>query len=180
MAGELNRYIRILCDGKDAEGWMKLLLEILHGIKEKTPELHVTVKINSSDFTSGGLSEEESLVICKRLAEEGLDSIEVSGNGTSVSGIRPHVNEGYFEEFGERLAEETEIPVILVGGLRSIEKMEEVLNQTKIELLSLSRPLLREPELPEKMRRGESRESKCVSCNAYYSSPAHKCIFRNS
>lgn len=164
--------------GRDTEGRIKLLLEILYGIKEKTPGLHVTVKINSSDFTSGGLGEEESLAICKKLAEAGVDSIEVSGNGTSVSGIRPHVNEGYFEEFGERLAEATETPVILVGGLRSVEKMEEVLSHTKIELLSLSRPLLREPDLPEKMRKGESRESKCVSCNACYSSPAHKCIFR--
>ncbi len=73
--------------GKDTEGRIRLLLEILYEIKEKTPELHVTVKINSSDFTSGGLNEEESLVVCKRLAEEGIDSIEVSGNGTSVSGI---------------------------------------------------------------------------------------------
>ena len=56
--------------------------------------------------------------------------------------------------------------------------MEKVLNDTKIELISLSRPLLREPDLPNKFQVRESAESKCISCNACYSSPSHRCIFR--
>lgn len=147
-------------------------------IRRNAPGLHVTVKINSSDFTRGGLTPEESLKICRMLADAGIDSIEVSGNGTSVGGIRAHVNEAYFKEFAARLAETVTVPVILVGGLRSVEEMESVLNDTKIELLSLSRPLLREPDLPLKLKSGESTESKCVSCNACYSSRAHKCVFR--
>ena len=56
--------------------------------------------------------------------------------------------------------------------------MEAVLNQTGIAFISLSRPLLREPDLPMKMQADEAYISKCVSCNACYSSPSHKCIFR--
>jgi 2,4-dienoyl-CoA reductase-like NADH-dependent reductase (Old Yellow Enzyme family) len=56
--------------------------------------------------------------------------------------------------------------------------MEAVLNSTKIDFISLSRPLLREPELPHKMAQDEGYISKCASCNACYSSPAHKCVFR--
>ena len=157
---------------------MRLVVEIIKGIREKTPKHHITAKINSSDFTYGGLDEEQSLVQCRLLCEAGLDSIEVSGNGTSVAGIRPHKNEGYFVPFAAKLAEEVDTPVIAVGGMRSLDVMEEVLNKTKIELISLSRPLLREPDLPNKMKGGESTVSKCVSCNACYSSAAHKCIFR--
>lgn len=156
----------------------KILLEILRGIKEVAPNLHVTIKINSSDFVYGGLEEDESLTICKYLVEAGIDSIEVSGNGTSVRGIKAGVNEGYFAGFATRLAEEVSVPVILVGGLRSREVMERILNHTKIELLSLSRPLIREPDLPKKFLEGVSNVSKCVSCNACYSTPAHRCIFR--
>ena len=164
--------------GGSTEGRMRILLDILHGVLEKEPTLHVTVKINCSDFTYGGLAEEESLAVCKKLAAEGVDSIEVSGNGTSVSGIRPHVNEGYFSEFAAKLAEEVTVPIILVGGLRSRETMEYLLTHTKIELLSLSRPLLCEPEFPNRLKDGSATESKCVSCNACYSSPGHRCIFR--
>ena len=152
----------------------KILLDILRGIKSAT-KLHVTIKINSSDFTSGGLDEDESLQICKLLVAGGIDSIEVSGNGTSVSGIRAGVNEGYFAEFAARLAEEVSVPVICVGGWRSRQVMEKILNATKIELLSLSRPLVREPDLPKKFLEGISYVSKCVSCNACYSTPAHRC-----
>ena len=68
----------------DAVVRAKILIDILRGIKTFAPKLHVTIKINSSDFTNGGLNEEESLEICKLLAAAGIDSIEVSGNGTSV------------------------------------------------------------------------------------------------
>ena len=70
-------------------------------------------KINSSDFMHGGLTQSESLEICRLLAENGIDSIEVSGNGTSVQGIRAHVNEAYFLDFAAELAENVNVPVIL-------------------------------------------------------------------
>jgi len=154
------------------------LFEILRGIKNIAPALHITIKINCSDFTRGGLEEEENLIICKKLAAAGIDSIEVSGNGTSVAGIRAGVNEGYFAPFAIQLAEEISTPVICVGGWRSKIVMEKILEDTNIKFLSLSRPLLREPDLPQKFRRGEVENSKCVSCNACYSSPSHRCIFR--
>ena len=149
-------------DAYGGENRMKILLDSLNGIREKAPGLHVTTKINCSDFTFGGLDEIESLRICKVLAKAGIDSIEVSGNGTSVPGIRPHVNEGYFAPFAAKLAEEVDVPVILVGGLRSIDEMQKMLNETNIQFLSLSRPLLREPDLPNRLQSGAGTASKCI------------------
>ena len=156
----------------------RILLEIMAGIRAAAPTLHITTKINSSDFTYGGLDEDESLEICKLLALADIDSIEVSGNGTSVSGIKAHVNEGYFVPFAARLAEAVDVPVIVVGGFRALDTMEAVLNQTKVELISLSRPLLCEPDLPRRMQAEPATVSRCISCNRCYSSEAHKCVFR--
>ena len=163
--------------GGSTEARAKILIDILRGIKNFAPKLHVTIKINSSDFVGGGLDENESLTICKMLAAEGIDSIEVSGNGTSVQGIRAGVNEGYFAPFAAALAEQVDVPVICVGGWRSRRVMEKFLNETKVELLSLSRPLVREPDLPKKFFDGTSEVSKCVSCNSCYRTPAHRCVF---
>ena len=160
------------------ENRIEILLKILSGIKNST-NLHVTIKINCSDFMDGGLDFDESLKICKILAQNGIDSIEVSGNGTSIAGIKPGLNECYFSKFAAKLAEEVEIPIICVGGWRSLDAMEKILNDTKIEFLSLSRPLIREPDLPNKFLNGESKISKCISCNACYSTPAHRCRFKN-
>ena len=164
--------------GGSTDNRMRILLEILFGIRAACPTLHVTIKINSSDFTYGGLEQNESLYICKKLAKNGIDSIEVSGNGTSVAGIKAHVNEAYFLGFATKLADEVDVPVILVGGLRAKDTMEKVLNKTNIELLSLSRPLLREPDFPNRLQNENNAVSKCISCNRCYSSDCHKCVFR--
>ena len=156
----------------------RILVDILRELKKSVPELHITIKINSNDFTFGGLEEDECLEICKILEENGIDSIEVSGNGTSISGIKPHINEAYFMNFAEYLAEKVNIPIILVGGIRSLDTMEDIINNSKIEFLSLSRPLLRDPNFPNKLKNGVDSESKCISCNACYRSNSHKCIFR--
>lgn len=164
--------------GGSTENRSRILLEIMDGIRNAAPSLHISIKINCSDFTLGGLEEAECLAICRLLDQAGIDSIEVSGNGTSVSGIKAHVNEGYFVSPAAKIAEEVSCPVIVVGGFRSLDTMEAVLNQTKIEMISLSRPLLREPDLPNKMEADPTAVSKCISCNGCYSSPSHKCIFR--
>ena len=164
--------------GGSTKNRSRILLEILAGIREAAPDLHISIKINSSDFIEDGLDDEECIAICGLLANAGIDSIEVSGNGTSVSGIKAHVNEGYFAPAAKRVAESVNCPVMVVGGFRSRDTMEAVLNRTNIELISLSRPLLREPDLPHKMELNAAAVSKCISCNACYSSPSHKCIFR--
>ena len=164
--------------GGSTENRSRILLEIMDDIRKEAEGLHITVKINSSDFTFGGLEKSESLAICELLDQAGIDSIEISGNGTSVGGIKPHVNEGYFAPFAAEVADSVSCPVIVVGGFRSLDTMEDVLNKTKIELISLSRPLLRDPDLPNKMKADPAVVSKCVSCNACYSSPSHKCVFR--
>ncbi len=164
--------------GSSTDNRMRILLEILFGIRAACPTMHITIKINSSDFTYGGLEQDESLYICKKLAKNGIDSIEVSGNGTSVAGIKAHVNEAYFIDFAAKLADEVDVPVILVGGFRAKDTMEEVLNKTNIELLSLSRPLLCEPDFPNRLHNKNNAVSKCISCNRCYSSDCHKCVFR--
>lgn len=155
----------------------RALVEIMQGIRKVNPSLHITVKINCSDFLPGGLTESDSLEICGILADNGIDSIEVSGNGTSRQGIRNPEDEAYFGLFAMRLAEIVSVPVILVGGLRSKRVMETVLRNSKIELLSLSRPLIRQPDLPALFESGKTEKADCISCNACYKTDGHTCIF---
>ncbi|MBQ9003424.1 MAG: NADH:flavin oxidoreductase [Eggerthellaceae bacterium] len=163
--------------GSSAENRARIVCEIVRGIREREPELHICAKVNSNDFTPGGLDEEGALELCRLLADAGVDSIEASGNGTSVAGVRAGRGEAYFAPFAKRLAAEVDVPVMLVGGLRSREAMQRVLDETGVELLSLSRPLLFDPAFPNKLQSGELDESACISCNACYSSHQHRCVF---
>jgi 2,4-dienoyl-CoA reductase-like NADH-dependent reductase (Old Yellow Enzyme family) len=58
-----------------------------------------------------------------------------------------------------------EMPLILVGGVRTLEEMEKVLSQSKADFLSMSRPFIREPFLAKHMRQGKTKETSCISCN---------------
>jgi 2,4-dienoyl-CoA reductase-like NADH-dependent reductase (Old Yellow Enzyme family) len=57
-----------------------------------------------------------------------------------------------------------EIPLLLVGGLRRVSQMEEILEQGYADLISMSRPFIRDPFLVKHIREGADRVA-CVSCN---------------
>ena len=163
--------------GGDQKSRTRLLVEIYEEIKSNAPDLHITMKINCSDFFEGGLSMDNAMETCLIMADKGIDSIEISGNGTSVSNIKPGVNEAYYLPFAKELKKHSQVPIILVGGHRSIENMNNILKDTDIELLSISRPLIREPELMNRWQSGDTSPAKCISCNMCYQTPMHKCIF---
>lgn len=156
----------------------RIVCRIIEGIREVAPSLHVCAKVNCTDLVVGGIEKSEALELCRIYVQAGLESVEVSGNGTSVAGVRPGVGEAYFGKFGALAAHELPIPVILVGGMRSGETIQSVLEHTGIELVSLSRPLLREPDWPNKLKEDISLQSACISCNRCYNTPTHRCIFR--
>ena len=164
--------------GGNAENRGRIIVEILSGIRKKAPDLHITMKINCNDFIDGGLTPQDSLAICRLCADSGMDSIEVSGNRTSMPGIHAGKNEAYFKDYALQLAGSVSIPVILVGGHRSIINMEKVLNEGRIEFLSLSRPLIREPGLPARWQSGNTVPAECVSCNMCYRTEGHRCIYK--
>lgn len=163
--------------GGNTEKRAKILVDVLHDMRLKAPELHITMKINCSDFMRGGLTSDEALNICLLMEKSGLDSVEVSGNGTSVGGIKAGQNEGYFLPFAKELKKYGKLPIILVGGHRSIECMNKIVDNEEIEFLSMSRPLIREPDLMNRWKNGDLTPSKCVSCNMCYRTPGHKCAF---
>lgn len=141
--------------------------EILDSIRaELGREFPIIAKINGEDC----------LEACKVLEAHGIDAIEISGEFTSRR-ARAHDNEGYFKPYALEIKKHVDVPIILVGGLRSIEEMNRLLFSTPIEYLSLSRALVREPGLINRWRRGDIRPSECIGCNACYRTPGHQCRF---
>ena len=141
--------------GGSTQNRAKLVTEIIGEIRRRVPGLHVSMKMNCSDFMPAGQRPDQALAFA-----------------------RAGVNEAYFGNFALALAEEAAVPVVLVGGLRSLACMEEVLNAGEIQFLSLARPLVREPDLPNRWKSGDTRPSKCISCNMCYQTPGHFCAMR--
>lgn len=67
-----------------------------------------------------------------------------------------------------------DVPFILVGGLRRLAHMEEVVESGKADFVALSRPLVREPSLVRKFREGSADASSCISCNRCFAEIVHR------
>ena len=57
------------------------------------------------------------------------------------------------------------MPLVLVGGLRSFEVAEKILAEGTADYISMSRPLIREPNLINRWKEGDLRKAECKSDN---------------
>jgi 2,4-dienoyl-CoA reductase-like NADH-dependent reductase (Old Yellow Enzyme family) len=72
--------------------------------------------------------------------------------------------EAYFLEDARAVRRAVDVPLMLVGGMRSVGTIREVVGEG-FELVAMARPLIVEPDLVERMRRGETDGSVCEPCN---------------
>lgn len=177
--------------GGDAERRGRFVLEVYRAIRRQVgDDFPVTFKLGMADsMDEGGLAVEESLPRAAQLEAEGLDAIEVSvgimhlltkssGEFIGVSPGRawrdlvihrlwtPAGEECYFRDHARAVRKVLErIPVILVGGIRRTETMADIVASGDADFVSLSRPFIREPDLPNRIRDGKRGLVDCVSCN---------------
>ena len=66
-----------------------------------------------------------------------------------------------------------EIPLLIVGGMRKVSHMEEILNGGFADFISMSRPFIREPNIVNRIREGKADSVACVSCNKCFAAAAN-------
>ena len=144
------------------------------------------IKMNTTDFLLGGIDQQEAIQVGRILAETGYDALEASGGMWEAitrgkeelgwppvllpearTGIANRDQEAYFLPAAAMLKQETKTVTILVGGLRSLGRIEEIVKSKAVDFISLSRPLVRQPDLPNLWLSGKGPDkAECVSCNA--------------
>ena len=126
--------------GGPIENRARIIYEVLDAIrKEVGPDYPVLIKIHSTDeWGAQGLTPEESVLVAKELEARGITALELSGGhlskDPSTLPIKPKIinekNQSYFREPAAMIAEAVEVPVILVGGNRSVAVLENILGST--------------------------------------------------
>ena len=160
--------------GGSIENRARIVLEVLGSIRQATGKTFpVLIKMNSEDFVEGGFSRQDMLDVAQMLESEGIDAIELSG-GTSLSGKYVPVRTGKFDTadrqvFYRQAAQEyktsIKTPLILVGGIRSLEVAEQLVEASQTEYIAMSRPLIREPNLIQRWQSGDATIAACQSDN---------------
>ena len=160
--------------GGNDENRARIIVEIIEKIRKSVGnDFIISVKINVIDGIENGINEQGLLTACKLIEKAGADFIQTSGNYAEHK-IKP--KSPIFYEEGKKIAEVVNIPVVLIGGIRDMETMEEVLNKSKIEYFGVGRPLVCEPDLVKRWEKGERCKSKCIGCNTCVKNLAHSCV----
>jgi len=159
--------------GGSVENRYQILREVLKKVRSTVGNgFPVLIKLNSQDFMEGGLTLEDSLKIGRLLQEDGIDAIELSG-GTlrsgqltpSRMGITNEEKEAYFLEAAKVFKETIKVPLILVGGIRSLPVADQIIEQGWADYISMSRPFIRESGLIKRWKSGDLRKASCLSDN---------------
>ncbi len=175
--------------GGDSERRGRFLLAVYDAIRKAVgPGVPITARYGVADSAESGLTLEEGLARLETLVARGLDGVEPSLNlmRSYKENIRPYVGvsagralrdwvvprlwepegeQAYYLPLAHAIKARVGIPVILVGGVRSTDRMAEILDSGAADFLSLARPLVREPDLPNQIAAGRRGMVDCVSCN---------------
>jgi 2,4-dienoyl-CoA reductase-like NADH-dependent reductase (Old Yellow Enzyme family) len=162
--------------GGSLKNRMRLLNEIYNEIRSRVgSNIPILIKMNCDDFSPSGFTIKDSMKVAKSLSNLGIDVIEISGGGigqvaelreTRAKSDDPELSEANFAGYAAKIRKVIKpTPVALVNGLRSKRCMEAIIAKDVADLISISRPLIREPDLIKRFVAGQS-VAECISCNA--------------
>jgi 2,4-dienoyl-CoA reductase-like NADH-dependent reductase (Old Yellow Enzyme family) len=159
--------------GGSLENRMRLLVEVYDEIRSRVgKDVPVLLKMNSDDFSTDGFTVEESAQVAQNICKRGLDAIEISGGGFGrrdelyerARSDDPEVEEAIFAGHAEKIRESTKPTVMaLVNGIRSLGCMQAIVDRDLADLISMSRPYVREPDIVRKLKAGQTKAT-CVTC----------------
>jgi 2,4-dienoyl-CoA reductase-like NADH-dependent reductase (Old Yellow Enzyme family) len=160
--------------GGSLENRLRFHDELYRDIRAKVGEDYpVLIKIGVQDGFSGGLELDEGKHAAHLLAQWGFDALEISQGmrGKTYEEMEFHTKidqrdlEGYFRPWWNAVKEQVNVPIMAMGGLRSFELMEEIIQRGEADFISLCRPFIREPEILNDWKQGNHHRAKCMSCN---------------
>jgi len=163
--------------GGSIENRARLAIEVVKAVRNAVgPAFPVFIKLNSEDFLPGGLMVEEMVQTSIMLEGSGIDGIEMSG-GIIMSKNKTPFRKGkiptdepdvYYEDAARQYKKKVQVPLMLVGGIRTFETAERLVAEGITDYISISRPLIREPELVNRWKSGDRRPATCISDNGCF------------
>jgi 2,4-dienoyl-CoA reductase-like NADH-dependent reductase (Old Yellow Enzyme family) len=160
--------------GGSLQNRYRLVGEILEAIRGGVgKDYPLMFKLSAQDFVGNGLELPESAEIARRLASDGIDVIQVSVTCPTSNAdkhctknlIVKEKDEAYLADFAEYIKEKVNVPVMIVGGIRSMHVIDGILKEKQADYISMARPFIREPQLVKRWKGGDTAVARCISCN---------------
>lgn len=157
---------------------LKLVLEMIKVIKDNT-KLHINCRLNAFDGTTSGMTLSETIDIAKILESYGADSLQITRPRSPQYFTRENTEKNPLISATEEIIKNVEIPVILGGGASAQNQINDILNTTDIDFISMQRPFVKDPSFLVDWQIEGNGESKCITCNNCYWKKTSTCHIRS-
>jgi 2,4-dienoyl-CoA reductase-like NADH-dependent reductase (Old Yellow Enzyme family) len=163
--------------GGNLDNRARFLLEIVRAVRERVgKDYPVWCRMNGRTFGyAQGITIEDAQKLARMVEQAGVDAIHVSGHGGNKDTgfleaplVQPP---GNLLPAAEAIKKVVNVPVIAVGRI-GIERAEEFLREGNADFIAMGRPLLADPELPNKLATGQVEDVRsCICC--------YSCVHQN-
>jgi 2-enoate reductase len=156
--------------GGDLEGRLRFPLEIVAAARRAVgPDFPIIYRYGLTHYFEGGRTVEEGQEIARRLEAAGVDALDIDcGAYETNNRAQPPTTQplGCMVELAELAKQVVKIPVVTVGKLGFPDLAERVLQEDKADFVSLGRPLLADPDWPNKVKEGRPEDIiPCIGCH---------------
>lgn len=146
---------------------LRMVLEIIKVIKQNT-NLHINCRLNAFDIQRGGMTLDETIEIAKLLEKHGADSLQITRPRSPQYFSRENYAKKLLALDCSRIIENVDIPVIMGGGVKTQRQINNILNNTKVEFVSMQRPFVADSSFLVDWQINGDGESSCQTCNNCY------------
>jgi 2,4-dienoyl-CoA reductase (NADPH2) len=155
--------------GGSMENRMRFGIEMIEKVRAAVgPDVPVGIRVAGNDFMDGGHSNVESAQFCVAAEKAGADAINVTGgwHETDIPQLTTNVPPGVFLYLARGIKEQVNIPVFASNRLGDPMVAEKALRAGLCDMICWGRPLITDPELPNKIQQGRVQEiTPCIACN---------------
>jgi 2,4-dienoyl-CoA reductase-like NADH-dependent reductase (Old Yellow Enzyme family) len=158
--------------GGNPENRRRFHIEVIKAVRNEIgKDYPLFIKLGGWEDMEGGLTLEEGIMAAQAMVEAGLDAIELSvgARGASRTAAQGAPEHPYFRKESAALKRAVHVPVMLVGGIRSLTTANDILSSGDADMISMSRPFIRQPDLLLRWQQGEA-DAKCISCSKCFPS----------
>jgi 2,4-dienoyl-CoA reductase (NADPH2) len=128
----------------------------------------ICYRMSMADYVEDGQSWDETLALATQVEAAGATMIN-SGFGwheARVPTIVTSVPNSAFVDISDGVARHVSIPVVASNRINMPQAAEQILADTAVQLISMARPLLADPDWLRKAQAGRAEEiNTCIACN---------------
>jgi NADPH2 dehydrogenase len=128
--------------GGSYENRSRILCKIISSVRNYYPDMLISVRIPGNDHVDGGLSFNDAKKLASDLEKLGVDIINVSSGIGGWRRPRDRKGEGYLVDDARVIKQSVKIPVIGVGGIKTMKYVNKALCNNDFDLAAIGRGFL--------------------------------------